>query len=71
VFGQGGLEALTTGAPAGNALDGISGTGVIIGGVLVAALRSSVPGLALPVLLKVGMDIKAHEKERAKLAGAR
>lgn len=39
---------------------------IIVGGGLLMMLGSPMPGLLLLVLLKTGVDIAAHLKERAK-----
>ena len=41
---------------------------VIIGAFLVAAFHSSLPALIVLVVLKIGVDLAAHRRERAKLA---
>jgi hypothetical protein len=40
---------------------------IIFGGVLLMALGSPRPGLVLLVVLKIGMDLVAHERERITL----
>jgi hypothetical protein len=41
---------------------------VLLGGFLVMALKSPTAGLALLVLLKTGLDVRAHLRERKKFA---
>ena len=41
---------------------------VLLGGFLVVALKSPTAGLALLVLLKTGLDVRAHLRERKKFA---
>ncbi len=43
---------------------------LVFGGFLVMGLHSPTSGLLLLLLLKVALDLRAHRKERAKLAGA-
>jgi len=44
---------------------------ILLGGFLMMALRSPTVGLALLVVLKIILDLRAHLRERAKFASAR
>ena len=41
---------------------------LIFGGMLLMALKSPLPGLLLLILLKIGVDVRAHLSERARLS---
>lgn len=44
---------------------------ILLGAFLMAALKSPTVGLALLVILKIGLDVRAHLRERRKFAAAK